>query len=536
MGVTFYLFQVPSLFVTLTGTEYDWNYKALLDKGIGNGRTEHNLHYQRGKVLGGSSSVNYLVYSRGVPQDYDDWSLVAPGWSWSEVLYYFKKFEGMTDPSVFTPENEFLHSAEGPVLVSRPADDPVAAKVNNIMLTSYREMGIPSVLESNGPDIYGATRPHYIFANGRRSSTAEAYLRNTKNRRPNMLIAKYSTAIKLLIERDNQDGSLQAYGVEVLLNNGKKVNVLAKKEVIVSTGTINTPKLLMLSGIGPQEELKRVGIPTIVDLPVGKNMQDHIFAPMTFTGKAGLISALNNLAVPTHLDAFPVPFLSTYFKLNSVPTRYFDNRPQFQTFNLYVGAAASLLLKFGCKGYGYNTRICLSLAKVNLYREIFQTTQILLHPLSRGSVTLKSSNPLDHPHVESGYLRERQDLENLREGVKFMKGLENTTYFRQHGGQFVLQDVPECNGIYYNSDEYWNCYIKNLVASMLHAVGTCRMGPNGVVNERLKVHGIGRLRIADASIMPEIPSGNTNAPTMMIGEKAADMIKEDHGIIQIIQR
>lgn len=472
-----------------------------------------------------------MVYSRGVPQDFDDWSLVAPGWAWNDVLHYFKKFEGMTDPSVFIPQNAYLHSKDGPVHVSRPPDNPVAKEVNKIMLASYREMGIPTVLESNGPDIYGASRPHFTFANGRRSSTAEAYLRFTEHK-PNLLVAKYSRATKVLIDQKK----LQAHGVEVLLSNGKKVNVFAKKEIIVSAGTIDSPKLLMLSGIGPREELDRVGIPTIVDLPVGKNMQEHVFVPLTFAGKRGFLTAFNNLAVAGQLDSFPVPFLSTYFKLSSVPTIPFDDRPQFQTFNIYVGAAASLLVNFACQGYGYNQRVCASMSKPNLYRELFTTTLILLHPLSRGRVTIKSKNPLDDPYIEAGFLRERQDLENLREGLKFMLKQTNTTYFRKNRGFLVRLDIPECNGLFYDSDKYWNCHIRNLVGAMLHAVGTCKMGPTGVVDERLKVKGIRRLRVIDASVMPEIASGNTNAAVMMIGEKGADMIKEDHGIIQIIQR
>lgn len=521
-----FILQIPSLFATLGGTEYDYKYRGLFDKGIGKAHKDHALPMQRGKVLGGSSAVNYLVYSRGVPKDYDHWNTIAPGWSWDEVLPYFKKLENMTDPTVFSePENAVLHSTEGPVGVSRPEDNAFNAEVNQIMLKSYAEMGLPTVLENNGPEIYGVARPHYTFANGRRSSTAEAYLRPNKDR-PNLSIATHSRVIKILIDETR----MQATGVRILNKDGNIINVFASIEVIVSAGTIDSPKLLMLSGIGPKEDLQRIGIKTLVDLPVGLNMQDHAFAPMTFVGKWGLRSAIVNVLVPTQLDSFPLPFQSGFWTLNMPSSRDLSQKPMFQFFNFFIGATAALLVKFGCRTYGFTDDFCWSVAKNNFYREIDESTIILLHPLSRGKVSLQNSNPLEDPIIETGLLREEEDVLALREAVKFMRQLENTTYFQNIDGYLAKLEVPGCEGYLYGTNEYWDCYVRGTVGSMLHVVGTCAMGPDGVVDERLKVHGIDRLRVVDASIMPKIPSGNTNAPAMMIGEKAADMIKEDYGV------
>lgn len=480
----------------------------------------------RGKVLGGSSAINYLVYSRGVPRDFDDWSLSAPGWSWADVLPYFKKFENMTDHSVFTgPQNAELHSTNGPVGISRPVDNSVYREVNNIRLNSYGEIGIPPVLENNGPDISGVARPHFTFADGRRSSTAESYMRNNEDK-PNLSVAKHTRATKILIDPTN----LQAYGVEMINSKGEIVNVYAKFEVILSAGTIDSPKLLMLSGIGPLKEMVKHGINPIADLPVGRDMQDHLFVPLPFVGKQGIQSAFSNLLVPTKLDEFPVPFQSSFFRLGNIPSTDPIDRPQFQTFNVYVGATASLIVYLGCRSYGYKEPFCSSLAKNNNIRELDITPLLLLHPKSRGCVTLKSRDPLDNPVIQMGYLKKKEDMMFMIEGVKFLRRIENTTYYNHVKGYLAHLDVPGCEGIPWATDEYWECYIRATVGSMLHPVGTCKMGIDGVVNERLMVHGIGRLRVADASIMPEICSGNPNAVVMMIGEKISDMIKEDYGV------
>ncbi|KOB69013.1 Glucose dehydrogenase [acceptor], partial [Operophtera brumata] len=515
---------IPSLFATLSNTEYDYAYPAYYDEGLGMSRDSGGITMPRGKVLGGSSSINYLVYSRGVPTDYNLWSLVAPGWSWGDVLPYFKKFENMTDPSVFSrPQNAELHSTDGPVAISRPDDNPVYAEINDIRIDAYRQIGIPPVFESNGPDIFGVARPHFSYADSRRSSTAEAYLRHVKGK-PNLYVAKHTRAIKILIDPH----TLQAYGVEVINSKGEKMRVYTQSEVILSAGAVDSPKLLMLSGIGPSEELVKHGISPLADLPVGQKLQDHPFVAIPIVGKLGIHSAISNLLVPTQLDEFPVPFLSSLFRLDHIPSTDPVDRPQFQTFNLHIGATASLLVYYGCKTYGFKERFCTSLAKHNHIRELDIYQVILMHPKSRGSVTLRSSNPLDDPVIQMGYFRNREDLVMMREGIKYLSGIRNTTYYSKVKGYIPQLDVPGCEGIPWDSNQYWECFARSTVGSMLHPVGTCKMGPDGVVNERLMVHGIRNLRVADASIMPEISSGNTNAAAMMIGEKVSDMIKEDY--------
>ncbi|CAH2087869.1 unnamed protein product [Euphydryas editha] len=516
---------IPSMFAFLARTEYDWDYIAQLDEKIGQSHPGGKIFMSRGKMLGGSSSSNYEIYARGVPDDYNKWNEIAPGWDWNTVLHYFKKLERMTDPSVFTnPYNAELHSTSGPVAISRPDTNNYFTKVNNIVLNSYAEIGIKTVLENNGPEILGASLPHFTFANGRRSSTAEAYLRPTKDR-PNLFVTKFARATKVLIDPLTN----RAFGVRVTLNSHETIDVYANIEVILSAGTIDTPKLLMLSGIGPPEVLLPLGINVISDLPVGKNLQDHNLTPVVFTGKKGFQTAIQNLLIPTELDSYPTPIQCGFIQVNSSSNYNERKRPNIQIFNIRVGATAAPAILFGCRSVAnYDEEYCYSMSKSNIYREIDVTSIVLLHPLSRGQVKLRSSDPNIAPIIELGYFRNRDDINVVVEALKYMHRLTKTSFYRSVGSQVVKLDIKGCEGLEYGTDVYWRCYVVNSVTSILHPVGTCAMGPDGVVDERLRVHGIKGLRIVDASIMPLIPSGNTNIPTIMIGEKAADMIKEDY--------
>lgn len=515
------------MFGTLAHTEYDWDYRAKLDNNTGSVHPDRVVFMTRGKMLGGSSSNNYEMYVRGAPIDYDEWAQVAPGWDWESVLPYFKKLEGMKDPTVLNnPKHAYLHSADGPVAVSRPETNSYFSEVNEIVLNSYEEMGVKRILELNGPELFGASLPHFTFADGRRSSTAEAYLRPAKDRY-NLKITKHARVTKILID----DLTQRAYGLEVYVS-GKKMYVYADLEVIISAGAIDTPKLLMLSGIGPGDALRRLNINAIVDLPVGENLHDHHYTPIVFTGKRGLESIVQNLLAPTELNSYPVPAQSGFFAVSKSIEN--SQRPQFQIFNIRIGATASPIILFGLRTIAnFDETFAYSISKANVDREVDVTSVLLLHPRSRGEVLLKSSDPFDDPIINLGYFRDEEDVETTIEGLKFMLRYSNTSYHRKVGGGVAKLDIASCKHIKWASDEYWRCYVRNAVGSMLHPVGTCAMGPHGVVDERLRVYGVSGLRVADASVMPTIPGGNTNAPVMMIGEKAADLIKLDHNALYL---
>ncbi|XP_022116730.2 glucose dehydrogenase [FAD, quinone]-like [Pieris rapae] len=518
----------PGLFKELPHSEYDWNYKAYFDPEVGQAHPGGLIHMVRGKMLGGTSSINYQIYSRGVPEDYDGWNKVAPGWGWESALKYFKKLENMTDNSVFeNSENAKLHSKQGSVVVSRP-NLLKNKKIHESVLNSFEELGVETVLENNGPENVGMSTPHFNYANGRRSSTAESYLKPAMDRQ-NLYVAKNARVIKVHINPDN----LEAYGVRVVLNCGKVVNINAKKEVILSAGTIDTPKILMLSGVGPEEVLKQFQIKVLADLPVGKNMQDHPAVRILFKSKENHQTKAN-----IDLEAIrmvTLPMQNGFITLNSSYSPEFkhlyDGRPLIQIINVRKQPTSDIDLDVdNCQSmYNFDNEYCLSFSKAHIFRETDTIDMLLLHPLSKGQVTIKSADPKDDPLIKMGYFSHPHDIHVAREGIKFLTGLVNTTYYKHFDSEVVKLQVKGCESLTWGSDAYWECYAVNSVVSFLHPVGTCRMGPDGVVDERLRVHNILKLRVVDASVMPEEPSGNTNVPTMMIGEKAADIIKEDYG-------
>ncbi|CAG9128876.1 unnamed protein product [Plutella xylostella] len=518
---------IPSMFGVLGHTKYDWDYLAALDEGTGMSKENRSIFMTRGKMLGGSSSLNYLMYSRGDPDDFDEWAERAPGWDWNTVLHYYKKLEGMQDPVVMRSKGAFLHSKDGPVKISRPKQNRFFREVNERLMDSLEELGVPRVLENNGMDRLGVSPPHYFFHNGRRSSTAEAYLVPAA-KRPNLFVAKNAHVNRVLIDRYTN----QAFGVEVRLKNNKNIFVHTNKEVILSGGAINTPKILMLSGIGPEFELDELGIDAIVDLPVGKNLQEHAVVPVMFAGQQGLQSAVQYLYTAAELDAFPAPMQFGLFNLNhSMPGFPNTSRPMFQFFSTYIGAGASLFSYVGCRAVvNFEDEFCTSVATLNAMKDINLIALILLHPLSRGEVKLRSSNPADDPIINLGFFRRKEDLDALTEAYKYMLGLAKTSRFRQEGVRVPRLRVKGCDNLKWGSDRYWECFVRSTAGSMFHPVGTCPMGRDGVVDERLRVHGVSGLRVADASVMPTITSGNTNAPCIMIGERAADLIKSDHGL------
>lgn len=485
-------------------------------------------------MLGGSSSNNLMIYARGAAADYHQWDSVAPGWNWPTALHYFKKSERNEDPTLFeNPRTAPYHSSNGEIRITTQNMSEYFENINEMFLNSFEELGLKRIPDLNGPDTLGVTRPHFTFADGRRSSTAEAFLLSAQNR-PNLKVAKYTIATNIKIDPlDNR-----AYGVALKLVSGVKIVVYAKKEVILSAGAIGSPKLLMLSGIGPEEELTKLNIHTLADLPVGRNLQDHALVPIVTSGKRGLETAIQiPLSIP-EFSSFPTPMQTGLFKLNentyeiSGQSHNQDEQPSHQIFNLYVGSTLAPIVYIDCRiGINYNSRYCYSFAQPNTNSETAVTAIILLHPYSRGNITLSSTDPSDDPIIHMNYLSDERDLINLSKGVKHIAQLSQTSYFKSVGGQLAHLDVPDCEEFEFNTEDYWICYTRYTVSTILHLAGTCSMGEDGVVDSELRVHGIKDLRVVDASVMPFVPSGNTNAPTIMIAERASDLIKLDHNVI-----
>eukprot|EP00092_Neocalanus_flemingeri_P028764 GFUD01031228.1.p1 GENE.GFUD01031228.1~~GFUD01031228.1.p1 ORF type:complete len:650 (+),score=184.87 GFUD01031228.1:243-2192(+) len=523
--------DVPALAAYLQLGRMDWKYKTEPQPGRAClGHTDQRCNWPRGKVLGGSSVLNYMLYVRGNRKDYDDWEAQGnPGWGYKEALRYFKKSEDNRNPYLAaTP----YHSTGGYMTVQEaPWRTPLA--------TAFVEAGVEMGYENrdgNGEFQTGFMIPQGTIRRGSRCSTSKAFLRPVRHR-PNLHIAINSHVLKILI--DNK--SKAAFGVRV--KRGDAVyTVLARKEVILSAGTLNSAQLLMLSGVGPADHLAQLGIPLHRDLPVGENLQDHYgTGALTFTvdQPVSLVQTrYENIPSVLKYAVFgsgPLTVLGGVEGLAWVPTKYTNrstDHPDIE-FHFVSGSPASDGGRQIRKAHGISDTMW-QMYRPLAYRDTWSVIPMLLRPKSRGTVRLRSSNPYDKPIFNAGYFTHPEDIKVLVEGVKIALAMAQTKAFTRLGSKFWDEiPMPGCEDTNLWSDEYWTCLCRQYTATIYHYSGIAKMGPptdpQSVVNHQLKVYGVPRLRVIDASIMPTIVSGNTNAPVIMIAEKGADMIKADWG-------
>lgn len=469
-------------------------------------------------MLGGSSGSNFLLHVRGNVQDYENWvKLGNKGWDWQNVSYYFKKSEALKSEPIMKSKSSSLHNTKGYLGITRPFWKTRTQKY----LDAFEEDGHDILLDINGYHQLGYSESQFTISDGVRQSTAYAFLRPIKDR-PNLYLLKKTFARKIIFK------DKIAVGVEVELDNKRIITLNAKKEIIVSAGSINSPKLLMLSGIGPKKHLEELNIPVLLDAPtVGENLQDHLAVPLILKGKDNLLSILQNFEILFNLNTFPTPAIMGFVAMNKT-----DAQPDYQTILLPTPAGSLIPTLLVSYVFGINDEISTALTESIQTRETLSGIIVLLHPDSRGKVKLKSNDPHEHPLIYTGFFSNTTDLERFAYMIENYLSVLKTSFFKNLNSDVVDLNVKECKHYQFKSHEYWKCFSLNMAASLFHPVGTCAMGPKGygVVDERLKVYGIRRLRVIDASVMPLITSGNTNAPTIMIAERASDIIKEDYNL------
>ncbi|QLD85417.1 choline dehydrogenase [Natronomonas halophila] len=492
---------IPAAFSDLFKTEYDWEYYTEPQSGL----NDRELYWPRGKMLGGSSSINAMIYIRGHAHDYDTWAeLGNDGWGYEDVLPYFKRSERFRPAGKrsllgrnASGADEAYHGTDGPLAVSNPKS---LHSISEKFVEAAVDVGYDRNTDFNGETQAGIGKYHLTQKDGKRHSAADAYLKPALDRR-NLTVETGAQATEVRFDGD------RATGV-AFQQNGTDLYAEATEEVIVSAGAVNSPQLLLLSGIGAPDHLADHDIDPTAELPgVGRNLQDHLFSFVAYEStRSGTLD-----------DAGRIRDFAKYFLLKrglltsniAEAGGFARTDPDLDAPDLQFHFAPGYFMNHGFDnpedGHGLSVG----------------ATQ--LRPESRGRISLQSADPFEDPVIDPNYLDAEKDLDVLVEGVKRGREIMQAEAFDDVRGEEVWpgEDVQ--------SDEEIAAHVRETAHTVYHPVGTCKMGDDemAVVDDRLRVHGVDGLRVVDASVMPTLTGGNTNAPTMMIAEKAVDMIRED---------
>ncbi len=485
-------FHLPAGFAKMTKGIGSWGWSTVPQRHM----QDKIFTYTQAKVIGGGSAINAQIYTRGAAQDYDDWrQMGCQGWGYDDVLPYFRKSE---DNDTY---DDKYHGKGGPLGVSMPA---APLPICDAYIKAAGEVGIPETRDVNGERQDGAGYYQLTQRNARRSSAAMAFLAPNRRRR-NLTVRTGAQVRRLTVDRG------RATGVEMM--DGEKIT--AAKEVILTSGAIGSPRLLQLSGIGPADQLESLGIPAVYDQPeVGANLQDHldlysiceVTGPHTYDRYAKL--HLSALAGIQYLLTRKGPVASSLFETGGF--WYADPGARSPDIQMHLGLGTGI--EAGVEAMpngGVTLNAC------------------FLRPRSRGTVRLQSADPSAMPLIDPNYLADPYDREMSIRGLKLVQKILAQDALKP----FILAERLPGPGVQ-TEQEYFDFICQHSKTSH-HCAGTCRMGndPEAVLDTRLRFNGIEGLRVADASIMPTVNSSNTNAPTIMIGEKAADMIKQDQELV-----
>jgi choline dehydrogenase-like flavoprotein len=475
----------------------NWGFETVPQPGL-NGRRGYQ---PRGKVLGGSSSVNAMIYARGHRADYDAWAAEGnPGWSFDEVLPWFKHAEHNERGA------DAFHGTGGPLNVADLRSD---ATWRERFTQAGVQAGYPRNPDFNGAEQEGFGPYQVTHRNGERFSAAKAYL-TPQLSRPNLQVLTGAQVLRVRFEGG------RAVGVDVRMGGAERT-LKARREVILSAGALQSPQLLMLSGVGPGAHLQALGLPVLHDLPgVGQHLHDHI-------------DVVQVVDAPGHHDLFGLSLAGAVRAMRGIfewrrqrtgmlttnfgeGGAFLRSTPEEPVPDLQLHFVVGKLVDHGRKtvfGHGYSCHVC------------------LLRPKSRGSVTLASPDPLAAPLIDPAFLSDPDDTARLVRGFKLMRHILAQPALAQYGGREVAASSAA------QTDAEIEAYVRQQADTIYHPVGTCRMGPahqaaegGSVVDAELRVHGLQGLRVVDASVMPQIVGGNTNAPTIMIAEKASELIRQ----------
>ncbi|XP_050443712.1 glucose dehydrogenase [FAD, quinone]-like isoform X2 [Adelges cooleyi] len=506
--------DIPAFLSSAVGTKYDWKYvtapqqnACLLTGGV--------CEWPRGKLLGGTVALSGSMYSRGNRHIYDSWLKDGNNnWGYDDVLPVFKMSENNRDYN--SGKSLYLHGTKGPIPVSRPVE---VLPITRIILDAGKELGYRQI-DMSEPEPLGFSLAQ-IMKNDMeiRETVPTAYIRPHLNR-SNLKVKINRYVTKLLVNPDKKT----VYGVEYVdtNNNNRTYKLIAKKEVILSGGIIGSTQLLLLSGIGPEEDLKRLGIPLVQNLSVGRNLQHHVSIKVKFQLNVTNHRVLSYQSVFQYSSNNTGP-LSTTGALQASAFLKSDQRN--------ASEPADIQLFFD----GFSTGCSNAQTHIGCTRPNEQPTTLGIRavntlPRSRGTIKLNSPDPFDRPIIDPNYLSEDTDIRVLLWGINRIKELANTKALQRYGAKLLDRTpVKECRHCVFDTEPYWRCYIKYYTSGENHQAGTSKMGPasdpEAVVDDQLRVHNVKGIRVVDASIMPLQPNCNPIAPIVMIAEKAAIYIK-----------
>ncbi|XP_050080328.1 glucose dehydrogenase [FAD, quinone]-like [Anopheles maculipalpis] len=519
---------VPLGAPNLQSTDYNFAYETEVQSRGCLGLWDRKCSWPHGRGVGGSSIINYMIYTRGNRRDYDAWAAAGnPGWSWKEMLPYHIRSERA---NIRDFDRNGFHGRDGPLSVE---DCPFRSKIATTFVESAQQAGFP-YRDYNAGEQIGVSFLQANTLQGRRVTSGNSYLYPAR-KRPNLHILTRAWVTKVLINKATKE----ATGV-VFLRDGKTKSVKARKEVILSAGAFESAKLLMLSGIGPAEHLESLRVPVVQDLPVGELLYEHpgVFGPVFIVRKP--IDDYITLDGNINFSNF-IQYLKGrgVFTTNSVESLMYVKSPvaaspdpglpdvevmqAFSSIDFDTGTGTPRAFRLTNATYDGYFRPIMNVRS-------FQYLPMLLKPYTRGKLRLKSTNPFHHPIFQYRYFEDDRDIEALVYGMQEAIRVTSQEPFRRIGAELYRKQVPGCEQHPFGTHAYWRCHVMTLTATFHHQVATCKMGPpsdpEAVVDHELRVYGMRRLRVVDIGVVPFPFTAHTSAIAFVIGEKAADLVRD----------